>query len=229
MLEYAKMIHEALGFEFPRLFMISLGVIGLLGGSSLGWLIDRQYRSKLQKEQATNTSLADGSGGKGGSGNAIGKGSLVVGGRGGLGGSPGSGRGGDGGGGDASGEGSMVIGGDGGGGGRSDGRGGKGAPSPLKRLSPEALKSMGLTGNEGYGQGGGGANSPEYNRRLKVLNILSAEYLSKNPETHMIPMPGVLMPPLSWMNERLSEKRENFRIELIDNGTDFLLRQHLKK
>ena len=44
----------------------------------------------------------------------------------------------------------------------------------------------------------------------------------------MTPMPGVLMPPVEWVNERLSCLRETFRIELIDNGTDFFLLTHLQ-
>ena len=141
--------------------------------------------------------LLDGRGGRGGGGRAEGKNSMVVGGKGGKGGSPDSGRGGDGGGGNATGDGAIVIGGDGGDAGRFDGRGGKGGDSPLKTLSPDVLKSFGLTGNEGYGQGGSGTNSREYDRGLKVLCALSSEYLSNNPAAPMIPMPGVLMPPES--------------------------------
>jgi hypothetical protein len=87
------------------------------------------------------------------------------------------------------------------------------------------LKSWGLTGNEGYGQGGRGANSPEYDRSLRVLGVLSAEYASLHPETRMIPMPGVLMPPVEWVNGRLIQMQETFRVELIDNGTDFFLQR----
>jgi hypothetical protein len=167
---------------------------------------------------------ADGNGGRGGGGNALGKDAVIIGGRGGRGSILGTGSGGDGGGGDAIGTGSMVIGGDGGDAGRIDGRGGAGGASPLKRLSPEKLKSWGLTGNEGYGQGGAAANSPEYDRSLRVLSLLSAEYASKNPKDQLSPMPGVLMPPVGWVNGRLSEMRESFYVELIDNGIDFLLR-----
>lgn len=172
---------------------------------------------------SSDSTPPDGRGGLGGGGNAVGKDSIVLGGTGGKGGSPGGGRGGDGGGGDAVGEGAMVIGGDGGGGGRSDGRGGAGAESPLKKLSPEALKSWGLTGKEGYGQGGRGANSPEYDRRLRVLSLLSADYTSKYPKSQMVPMPGVLMPPVDWVNGRLTQMREVFRVEFTDNQTDFVL------
>lgn len=163
-------------------------------------------------------------GGRGGGGNAVGSNSLVVGGRGGRGGSLGVGRGGDGGGGDAIGDRSMVIGGDGGDAGRIDGRGGAGGASPLKRLSQDTLNSWGLTGNEGHGQGGRGANSPEYDRRLRVLTHLSAAFITENPNGATTPMSGVLMPPAEWVNERLVHLRENFEVELIDNGTDFLLR-----
>lgn len=173
---------------------------------------------------------ADGRGGKGGGRNAIGKNSQVIGGKGGPGGGPGGGRGGDGGGGDAVGEGSKVIGGDGGGGGgRSDGRGGIGAPSPITKLSPEELELFGLTGEEPYGQGGTSPNSPEYDKCVKVLNAISAEYSANNPKAKLEPMPGVLMPPVSWVNERLSQRRETFRVELIDNGTDFFLHLSYEK
>jgi len=37
-------------------------------------------------------------------------------------------------------------------------------------------------------------------------------------------MLGVLMPPVEWVNDRLSDLRESFRVELVDNETDFFLR-----
>ena len=181
-------------------------------------------QSASSQQRTTDTAgQLDGQGGRGGGGNAVGKDSLVVGGKGGKGGGRGEGRGGDGGGGDASGEGSMVIGGDGGDAGRGDGRGGTGGESPLKKLSPELLASFGLSGNEGFGQGGRGANSLEYEESLRVLCRLSAEYSSLQLDGHMIPMPGVLMPPVEWVNGRLTQMREAFRVELIDNGTDFIV------
>jgi len=36
-------------------------------------------------------------------------------------------------------------------------------------------------------------------------------------------MHGVLMPPVDWVNARLVDKDEDFRVELIDGGSDFLL------
>ena len=217
-------------FKAPG-FEPALACIGSL--ITLGGLAFRDKNAKISSDAVRYSSIssapADGQGGGGGGGNAIGKGTTVVGGFGGAGGGPRGGRGGDGGGGDDVGEGSRVIGGDGGGGGRSDGRGGRGGASPLKRVSPELLKSFGLTGNEGYGQGGSGESSPEYVRRLKALTALSAEYLSANPTGHMEPMHGVLMPPIAWVNSRLSENGETFQVELIDNGTDFLFRANIQE
>lgn len=180
---------------------------------------------QLQKSIVSKETEGVGTGGKGGQATAS-DGGVALGGKGGRG---GVGSGGTGGNADAVGERSMAIGGDGGDSGRSDGRGGNGGQSPLKNLSPEMLKSWGLTGNEGYGQGGRGANSPEYDRNLKVLNSISSEYMANNPNAKLETMPGVLMPPINWVNNRLSQRRETFRVEFIDNGTDFLLHTSDKK
>lgn len=32
------------------------------------------------------------------------------------------------------------------------------------------------------------------------------------------------MPPVEWVNDRLSDMRESFRVELVDNETGFFLR-----
>lgn len=168
---------------------------------------------------------ASGQGGKGGGGNAVGKGSRVIGGNGGPGGSPGAGRGGDGGGGDAVGEGATVMGGDGGGGGRFDGRGGAGAKSTLSKVPPETLRAFGLTGKETYGQGGNGANSPEYDRMLRVVTALSLEFKAANSSSQLTTLPGLSMAPVDWINERLAQSNESFRVELADFGHDFLFRK----
>lgn len=170
-----------------------------------------------------NGELDSGRGGHGGGGNATGKWSKVIGGRGGAGGDKKFGSGGYGGGGDAVGDHSMVIGGDGGDAPRSDGRGGVGGISPLKKLSKEKLHTFGLSGYEGYGQGGRGQNSFEYDQALKVLCQISAEYFKMNPDETMLQMPGVLMPPVEWVNSYIEEIGEIFRVKLINNDTDFLI------
>ena len=77
MLEVAKMIHHAIGYEFPRLFMLSLGLVGLLGGLSVGWVIDRAYKNTIHNAHLSKVSstparksTTDGHGGKGGGGDA---------------------------------------------------------------------------------------------------------------------------------------------------------------
>jgi hypothetical protein len=73
-----------------------------------------------------------GKGGAGGSGTIVGnRGTVVIGGRGGVGGT--GGKGGDGGGGFVQGDDGLIVGGDGGNAGSPEGRGGRGAHSPLER------------------------------------------------------------------------------------------------
>lgn len=201
-----------------------IGAVALcLLSESMRWI--NRIEENMSVVRNENNGVLDGRGGDGGDGNAAGKGSVVIHGQGGPGGGPGGGRGGKGGGGDAIGEGSLSITGDGGGGGgRPDGRGGIGAQSALRRVPPEILKNFGLTGNENYGAGGSSPNSPEHDRRLSVLKTLSAEYMEKNPEAKLVSMPDILMPPFIWINERLSQKSETFRVDSLDDGKDFFLR-----
>ncbi|MFH1837813.1 MAG: hypothetical protein ABH862_06865 [Candidatus Omnitrophota bacterium] len=163
-----------------------------------------------------------GNGGDGGDAKASDD-AVAVGGNGGPGGGIGGGKGGDGGDVEASGQGSTAIGGDGGGGGRADGRGGKGANSPLKKLPLETLKGFGLTGNENYGSGGSGGNTQEYDRRVKVLKELGLEYSNENPGLSLNTMSGVKMPPLEWINKRLAQEKESFKVEFVEHATDFFL------
>jgi hypothetical protein len=52
MLELAKLIHDAIGIESPRLFIGVCAFVGaLIFGILLGWLIDKGYRVKLQEQQ----------------------------------------------------------------------------------------------------------------------------------------------------------------------------------
>jgi hypothetical protein len=52
MLELAKIIHEAIGIQSPRLFIaLCFLLFGTIGGG-LGWAIDKGYRMKLAQDQA---------------------------------------------------------------------------------------------------------------------------------------------------------------------------------
>ena len=51
MLELAKIIHEVIGIQSPRLFIgVCILLFGIMGGG-LGWAIDKGYRTKLAQEQ----------------------------------------------------------------------------------------------------------------------------------------------------------------------------------
>src|ERR1039458_4126895 len=58
MLELAKLIHEAVGIQSPRLFIgLCILLFGIIGGG-LGWAVDKGYRIKLAQEQAAAQSGA---------------------------------------------------------------------------------------------------------------------------------------------------------------------------
>jgi hypothetical protein len=181
------------------------GIIGALIGAVLLILIPAAIA------YASNNKILGGIGGDGGGGTIAGGGGTIVGGRGGSGGSPDSGRGGKGGSGSISGGNGLIIGGDGGNAGGWDGRGGKPTRSPgeVAGMATEMWK---------YGRGGGGANAPEYNRRLAVLASVRSEYVSAFPDTAPFIEAGVDTVPATWVNKRLEELGEGWRVTLTDGG-----------
>src|SRR5262245_15334591 len=56
MLEFAKLIHEAIGIESPRVFIVVCALFGMISFSALGWLIDKGYRAKLKEEASITRS-----------------------------------------------------------------------------------------------------------------------------------------------------------------------------
>jgi hypothetical protein len=156
----------------------------------------------------TSRDLA-GQGGTGGSGTIVGNRGTVIGGRGGVGGT--GGKGGDGGSGFIQGDDGVIVGGDGGNAGTPDGRGGRGARSPFERTDQP-------TSMWRYGKGGSGANAPEYNRRLLVLASIRQEYRDAFPEEGAFIDAGVDPIPLNWVNKRLEERGEVWRVEMGDAG-----------
>jgi hypothetical protein len=150
----------------------------------------------------------DGVGGSGGTALVMGSRSIAVGGRGGSG---GVGRGGDGGDGIVKGDDSLAIGGDGGDAGTPDGRGGRGARSPMERAG-------GPTKMWKYGRGGSGANDPEYDRRIGVLREIRREYLHDFPDDVTYIEAGIDQVPISWVNKRLEELGERWRITMGQGG-----------
>jgi hypothetical protein len=156
--------------------------------------------------------ILDASGGKGGDAIAKGKNSTAVGGKGGAGGVfPGM-AGMDA---VAEGEGTMFVGGDGGNAPTWDGVGGKGARGTLQNMGyPTALWNAGM--------GGRGANSPEATRRLKILSQIRQEYLIKFPQDSLTVEAGIEDIELQWVNKRLEEKGEVWRV-LARSGVAYAL------
>jgi hypothetical protein len=57
MLELAKLIHEAIGIENPKMFIGVFALVGLLGFGTIGWLVDKGYRAKLRQESETKQNI----------------------------------------------------------------------------------------------------------------------------------------------------------------------------
>lgn len=158
---------------------------------------------------ADDVQQKNGIGGDGGSGKIRGNRGEVIGGKGGRGGV--SGTGGKGGGGDVEGDDATIVGGDGGDAASEDGRGGRGAMSPLERMGHPTDMWV-------YGRGGAAANDPEYDRRIKLLKQIRLEYLKQFSD--MIPFveAGVEQVPINWVNKRLEELNEKWEVAISEGG-----------
>jgi hypothetical protein len=177
------------------------GIVGALVGAVILILIPAAL-------SRASSSAVVGIGGRGGSGSIEGGSGTIIGGRGGEGGI--IGRGGEGGGGSIQGGGGTIIGGDGGNAGAADGRGGKPTRSPGEVAGlPTTLWP--------YGRGGAGANDPEYDRRLGLLAKFRKEYLNVFPDSTPFIDAGVDSVPVTWINMRLEETGETWRVHQ-DNG-----------
>ena len=150
-----------------------------------------------------------GPGGRGGSARVVGD---YSGGEGGAGGKGGNGPGGAGGDVEVRGSNSFARGGDGGNAGQPDGRGGRRTISQGERLNlPTAMWP--------FGNGGAGTNAPEYDRRLHILTEIREEYLRTFPNDVVFVRAGIDQVPISWVNKRLEERRENWRVMgMTDEG-----------
>jgi hypothetical protein len=168
------------------------------------WKIDHEkwVSEHLNKRRA-------GQGGDGGTGTIVGNRGIVIGGRGGDGGVVGIG--GKGGSGFIQGDDGLVIGGDGGSCPTADGRGGHGARGPTERLGFP-------TDSWGLGRGGSATNHPEYDRRIGVLSRIRTEYLTKFPQDRPFIEAGVDPVPIDWVNQRLDELGESWRVGLGQAG-----------
>ena len=173
------------------------------------------YKSQINvgtADQPGAVKPADGSGGKGGGGTIVRGRGEIIGGPGGDGGDPNSGRGGDGGSGTAiDAVYARIVGGAGGNAGQTDGRGGRAAASGIEIAG-------GPTSLWIYGRGGLGANAPEYNRRLGILTAIREEYLAVFQDEAPFVNAGIDQVPVNWVNSRLEELGETWRVEMREGG-----------
>jgi hypothetical protein len=183
------------------------------GGVDFPESILRQWKEQHELWVRENLNRTPGGvGGEGGSGTIVGDRGLVIGGRGGNGGV--AGVGGKGGSGFINGNDGVIIGGDGGNCATTDGRGGKPAKGPTERFGISSFMW-------GFGRGGAGANHPEYDRRVRLLSAICQEYKTKLPEDSFYIDAGIERVPSDWVNQRLLESGESWRV--LDGETGFLL------
>lgn|SRR5882724_6613359 len=182
------------------------GVTGALAAIALTWAL-WQIRDQLGGAQLVPSEIL-GPGGAGGKAKVSGNRSGA---EGGIGGKGGLGAGGPGGDAEVTGDNSFARGGDGGNAGQPDGRGGPRTTSPGERMNlPTAMWP--------YGYGGRGANAPEYDRRLKILTQVRAEFMKAFPDDVVFVEAGIDVVPISWVNKRLEELGESWRVTLKDGG-----------
>lgn len=148
-----------------------------------------------------------GPGGLGGSSYATGARSTAIGGSGGRG---GAGPGGDGGHSHAAGEGSVSIGGHGGDARQPGGQGGRGARGPTERFGFPSQ-------DWGVGRGGRGPSTPDFIRIIGVLRSICNEYLQRFSEDAIYINSGLEQVPTDWLNQRLMELGERWRVEGEEN------------
>ncbi len=180
------------------------------GGRDFPVGILRAWKADHERWVSANLNKRPGGiGGQGGGGTIIGNRGVVVGGKGGDGGV--AGIGGKGGSGFIHGDDGLIIGGDGGTCSTADGRGGTWARGPTERLGfPTEMW--------GYGRGGSGTNHPEYNRRIQLLIQFRNEYTARFPQDAHYIDAGINMVPIDWINQRLAECGEPWRVEMGQSG-----------
>jgi hypothetical protein len=181
------------------------GITGALAAIALTWAL-WQIRDQLGPAQLAGSEIIGP--GSGGNATVSGKRSGAIGGDAGH---SGIWPGGPGGNAAVQGDDSFAMGGAGSNSGDPDGRGGRAAKSPMEIQDKE-------TSMWKYGRGGIGANALEYNRRLAILTRVRQEYLSTFPDETPFINAGVDSVPEHWVNKRLEELGEAWRVVLKDGG-----------
>jgi hypothetical protein len=189
----------------PVRLMIA-GITGALAAIAVTWAL-WQIRDQLGDARSATAEFL-GPGGAGGKARVFGNRSGA---EGGIGGKGGVGPGGPGGDAEVTGNNSFARGGDGGNAGQPDGRGGPRTLSAGERLNlPTTMWP--------YGYGGRGANAPEYDRRINILARIRTEFMKSFPDDVVFIEAGIDVVPVSWVNKRLEELGESWRVTLKDGG-----------
>jgi hypothetical protein len=92
-----------------------------------------------------------------------------------------------------------------------DGRGGRAAKGPMELENAETKFWK-------YGRGGMGGNLPEYNRRMALLTKIRQEYIQEFPGEKSFIDAGIDPVPINWVNKRLEEMGETWRVTIGDSG-----------
>ena len=171
-------------------------------------ILDEPNMAPVRK-QFLGIDFTSGVGGAGGGGKIIGNRGAIIGGRGGAGGV--GGAGGAGGGGYIEGDDGLIVGGDGGNCATPDGRGGRAVPGAVERMG-------GPTQLWVYGRGGAGGNAAEYDRRLAILKTIRLEYMAMFRDEVPFVDAGIDPVPIHWVNKRLEELHERWRVRMGDGG-----------
>lgn len=63
-----------------------------------------------------------------------------------------------------------------------------------------------------------GANTSEYDRKLNLLIKIRNEYIQNFPCDEVFINAGIDQVPIRWVNKRLEELKENWRVEMDYGG-----------
>jgi hypothetical protein len=58
MLDWAKILHEAIGIQSPRVFIAAFALFGFVAFGAIGFFVDRGYRVKLQQDARAQQNVA---------------------------------------------------------------------------------------------------------------------------------------------------------------------------
>ena len=197
-----KTVYNTFGVQHPKTFVLVFAIFGFIIFAFIACLVVFGPAETKDSQKILIT------GGGGGNATVTGNNSSATGGAGGKAEVGPGGKGGD-----AHINGDLIHGrgGEGGNSPQWDGRGGRRAASPLELENAD-------TSMWKFGAGGAGANAPEYNRRLRMLTVIRQEYIKEFPDQEIFIQAGIDTVPINWINKKLQEINESWRVNLENGG-----------